>query len=505
MAEHLIRERIAPGEVAGHATDAAEARHEDRRVPELPPRVLVAQERETLLVVTPRRLHVVHADVLGADVEVGEGSARVGVELALQELEVALVLVPLVDPRLEVAVVADPQRRRAEALTQVVRHRVADLLVDGAREAVAGAVAPEPQCEMLGRGARLLLAGVVRLDEPVRLAPGLPCELGKPCGIAGLELLVGVEPEDPAARRSLEADVAGLGEAARPGEGQDAGTEGLGDLDRAIGRAGVDDDHLRYSLAARREARSEHLLLVADDHAERDAAGLRARARSCRETLEVRAQTAQRDGDRGAQRQTDRLAQPRSCCVQVAANVLGARVEALHRLEQPDRQRRLVEAVHGDAHVVHQDRLVRLPREPRPGQLEERDRRAHPGVGSERLEVVQQPLAGALEQPVGRRLVAPARERTAEAARMVQIVRERQLDELPELVEARVAVGSDERGEGLGMAAGVPETQRADDRIFTLGANDPECHVSVSVSGRGERARGLHVRVMGMPGVPGDE
>ena len=79
---------------------------------------------------------------------------------------------------------------------------------------------------------------------------------------------------------------------------------------------------------------------------------------------------------------------------------------------------------------------------------------------------------------------------------MLEVVRERELDELSELVEVRVLLRCHERGERLRVTAAVPETQRADDRIFTLGANDPECHVSVSVSGRGERALGPRVRVV---------
>ena len=54
------------------------------------------------------------------------------------------------------------------------------------------------------------------------------------------------------------------------------------------------------------------------------------------------------------------LAQTPARGVEVAADVLGRGVEPLHRLEQLDRERRLVQAVHRDADVVHEDRLVRL-------------------------------------------------------------------------------------------------------------------------------------------------
>ena len=164
VAEQLAGERLGAVEIAEQPADAAQPRHEDRRVAELPPRVLLAQQLEPLLEVAARLRQVVHADVLGRDVEVREGRARVALELAEQQLEVALVLAAIVDPLLEVAVVADPQRRRAEALRQVVRHRVADLLVDREREAVARPVAEEAQREVLRRRAALVLARVVGLD-----------------------------------------------------------------------------------------------------------------------------------------------------------------------------------------------------------------------------------------------------------------------------------------------------------------------------------------------------
>ena len=227
-------------------------------------------------------------------------------------------LVALVDAVLEVAVVADAQRRRPEALRQVERHRVADLLVDRTREAVVRTVPPEPEGEMLRCRPRLLLSRVVGLDEPVRLAPWLARELDEPRRIARLELLVGVEPEDPVAGRRLDADVARLGEVAGPLEVQNASAERLGDLHRPIARARVDDDHLRDRLAARLEAGREHLLLVAHDHAERDAA--RGRLRSAPASPRARARAAapagrsrEANGSARARGGADACAPPRGC------------------------------------------------------------------------------------------------------------------------------------------------------------------------------------------------
>ena len=65
------------------------------------------------------------------------------------------------------------------------------------------------------------------------------------------------------------------------------------------------------------------------------------------------------------QRHAHGAAQTLARRLEVAAHVLGGGIEPLYGLEQPDRQRRLVQAVHRDADVVHDDRLVRLAREPR--------------------------------------------------------------------------------------------------------------------------------------------
>ena len=124
---------------------------------------------------------------------------------------------------------------------------------------------------MVGGGADLLLAREVGLDQPVRLAVRLGGELPEAGRVAVLEPLVGIEPQDVGAGGGLDAVVAGIGEGAVPGEVQHRRAERLGDLDRAVGRARVDDHDLVDAVRARGEAVREHLLLVLHDHAQRDA------------------------------------------------------------------------------------------------------------------------------------------------------------------------------------------------------------------------------------------
>ncbi len=176
---------------------------------ELPPGRLLRELGVRALQVVAGAVVVAQRHVLGADVEEGERVARVAGELALQQLEVAAVLVALLDAGLEVAVVADAQVAEREALGEVDRHLRAQLLVDRAGEAVGRAVAQQAQREVRRRGADLVLAGEVRLRQPERLAPGLAGQLVQALGVALLEALVGVEPQDPVARGGVEAGVAG--------------------------------------------------------------------------------------------------------------------------------------------------------------------------------------------------------------------------------------------------------------------------------------------------------
>lgn len=80
----------------------------------------------------------------------------------------------------------------------------------------------------------------------------------------GGELFVGVEGEDPDAAALAEGEVL-LGGEALPGVVEDRGAEGLGDLDRAIGGAGVDDDDFLGPLNGGEGAGEVSFFVVGDE------------------------------------------------------------------------------------------------------------------------------------------------------------------------------------------------------------------------------------------------
>ena len=157
---------------------------------------------------------------------------------------------------------------RLQALGQVAGQRLGDLLVQASLEAILLAVAEHPQRVVRDRGTVLQLAGVVGLGEVERLTPGAPGQRAQQLGVLAHEHLVGVEVDQPVAGRGLEGDVARVGERARPLAFDHLRAERAGDLDRRVGRAGVDDHDLIDGVGDRRQAARQHLLLVAHDHAQ---------------------------------------------------------------------------------------------------------------------------------------------------------------------------------------------------------------------------------------------
>ena len=89
----------------------------------------------------------------------------------------------------------------------------------------------------------------------------------------GRDLFVGVEDQRPALRGHPQRHVAGPAEIAAPFAVLELGSELLRDLDRAIGRAGVDDDNLVDDAFDAAQAVFEEALLVLDDHAQADPLG----------------------------------------------------------------------------------------------------------------------------------------------------------------------------------------------------------------------------------------
>ena len=134
----------------------------------------------------------------------------VSLRLELEELDVPARLLLRADPALQVAVVADADRRRFESRRQIGRHSFGLLLVDASDEPVFGPVAEETQREMGDRRSCVLAAGVVRLDQVEPFAPGAAEELADLGCVFGDEVLVGVEVEEPVAGGGVEAGVAGV-------------------------------------------------------------------------------------------------------------------------------------------------------------------------------------------------------------------------------------------------------------------------------------------------------
>jgi len=87
------------------------------------------------------------------------------------------------------------------------------------------------------------------------------------------DALVGVDVEDPVARRRIERRIARGGEVAGPRVLDDARAGRLRDLARVVDRAGVGDDDLVDARGERRKTAFEVPRLVADDQRGGDPAG----------------------------------------------------------------------------------------------------------------------------------------------------------------------------------------------------------------------------------------
>ena len=277
--------------------------------------------------------------------------------LTLQQLEVAVDLVLGAAHRAQVAEVLDAHRGALEALGQVGGQVLGDLLVDPAVEPVLGAVAEHAQ-GVVGDGAAVAqLAGVVDLDEIEGVPPRAARQPPQALGVLGDEDLVGVEVHNPVAGRSLEGHVAGGREVTVPRVVQDPRAELLGDLDGAIGRAGVDDDDLVDRLARGLQAAPEHGFLVLDDHAEAERqplGGAGGRGDALGPGLEL----ADRAG--GLRQHAHALAAPAGDLAEVALDVRKLGVQALGGLEEQLGGVQRAELVEGDARVVEQHRLARV-------------------------------------------------------------------------------------------------------------------------------------------------
>ncbi len=216
-------------------------------------------------------LVVADALVLDAGVEEGEGVGGLALHLLHHDRHVAIGLLLAAAGRLEVAVVMDLDAHEAGADTADGVDLAHDLLVQRAGVAVGRLVAEEPEGGVDDALDAELLTDEVDLAQAVALDVLVVQQLLQRRAVD--QLLVGVEHQDPVARRGVDARVARGGEVALPLLVEHGRAERLGDLDGAVDRAGVDDDDLVDDPLHARKAARQVLLLVAHDHAERDPLG----------------------------------------------------------------------------------------------------------------------------------------------------------------------------------------------------------------------------------------
>jgi len=244
-------------------------------------------------------------------------------------------------------------------------------------------------------------------------------------------VLAGVQVHQPVAGRGLQGDVAGVGEGAVPGEVDHPGAERPRDLGGAVAGAGVDDDHLVDGVADGLQATREHLLLVLDDHAQRQR-HRRARPGAAGDGLGPLAERAQhRAGSAAGAGLRAALADER--VVEVLGDVRKFGVEPDRRAEQRLGAAQLGQLVEQHAGQVEQHRLGRRAGERVEQALGRGHERRNPGVGLLRA-VGQHQLGQPAPRLVGALRVVPALE----------------LVEQP-LELAHVAAG--ERGGGTGRRA----------------------------------------------------
>ena len=296
--------------------------------------------------------------VLAAEVELGEWRRRLARFLE-QQFDVAPRLLLRADAALEIAVVADADRRRLEALRQERRHAPRLLLVDASLEAVLGPVAEDAEREVRDRRARFVRAGVVRLDEMEALAPRAAEKIANLARVARDEMLVGVEVEEPVARCRFEADVARVREGAVPREVDDFRAEAFRDLDGAVGRARIHDDDLVDRVCDGFEAAGKHLLFVLDDHAERDAEAACGPCRM-RDAPRAHAERARCLRCRTEGNEAAAVLLALANRAEVLGNVCKRRIELARCGEERLGAAELAELVQEDTRVVQEHRLRRL-------------------------------------------------------------------------------------------------------------------------------------------------
>ena len=225
----------------------------------------------------PAKLEVLHAQFVmgeragGMVLDLFEADAQVGFGLGADQRGVGGLAEMVDDPR------AAPLGQRPR---RVGGH---ELFVHGVVEPQRGPVAKQPAAldvdEPVVRRAFVVAAGagcppchragreVVALDGEDGVGGRRPDHPADDVAIARGDGLIGVDRQDPVARRLGDAVVARQAEVVLPGTLERAGAERPGDLERAIRAAGIDDDELVRERPYGLEAAREVCLLVPDDQA----------------------------------------------------------------------------------------------------------------------------------------------------------------------------------------------------------------------------------------------
>ena len=194
-----------------------------------------------------------------------------GLFLLTQEVEVSLKL--LAHEVKRVARMEDHKLGRREHL--VLRLAlVDDALMNLSLVAKVGTVLEDAQLEDRAREAISLI--LVDVDEAADHADDgllalfhLRQHRAHPLDRLRAEILIGVEEEDPVALRLFQRAVLRSGEVVLPRMVEYARASGFRHLDRAVGRASIDDDHLVGELLHRSEPRADILFFILCDHAGR--------------------------------------------------------------------------------------------------------------------------------------------------------------------------------------------------------------------------------------------
>ncbi len=205
-----------------------------------------------------------------AQVEEGEGFVGLLGFLQVQEAQVTLVLLGA-GGRVGVAGVVDAEVGEAHPMTQATDGGQ-DLFMDAVLPADVGMVAEEAALiDQGGRVAGTDLGGALLQIESRRFLTERREEGAELAAVFRIEVLIGVEPEDPVAGGVAQGFIAGGGEAVAPGEGEDAGTQGGGDFLGAVAGAGIDDDHFGDEVGDGAQAGRQGGLAVFDNEAQGDA------------------------------------------------------------------------------------------------------------------------------------------------------------------------------------------------------------------------------------------